>query len=288
VFNTVMLTGSASAAGRLLRTSQPAVTKLLALAEAEAGIRLFERDRGRLVPTSEAQTLFALSRKAFSALDDVRQLARNLRERRAGRIRVATIPALSLGVLPRAVQCFLASHPGTGCEVATHHTHEIVQNLLHHELDVGFVFNAPPHEAIRTEAIAHAQMVVVATDPGLSEPLSLKDLADRSFIGLDPADPLGRLLQSACQKGGLEPRVVVRVQTYHTALLMARARVGVAIIDRYTALAAQEGIVMRELDPPISFTLHALTARSRQTGHLVDQFVTCLKVAEREISRSTA
>ncbi|WP_223861816.1 LysR family transcriptional regulator, partial [Geminicoccus harenae] len=59
VFNTVMLAGTASAAGRLLRISQPAVTKLLAQAEAEAGLRLFERDRGRLVPTAEAQALFA-------------------------------------------------------------------------------------------------------------------------------------------------------------------------------------------------------------------------------------
>jgi DNA-binding transcriptional LysR family regulator len=285
VFNTVMLAGTASAAGRLLRISQPAVTKLLAQAEAEAGLRLFERDRGRLVPTAEAQALFAQTRKAFAAMDDVRRLARNLRDSQAGRIRVAAIPALSLGVLPRAVQRFLRMLPGTGCEVATHHTHEMIQNLLHHELDVGFVFNAPPHEAIQAVPLAQARMVAVATDPALPEPLSLRNLDGRPFIALDPADPLGELLQGAARRAGLEPRVAVRVQTYHTALMMARSGVGIAIIDRYTALALGQGSVVRELDPPITFTLHALTARSRQAGHLVDRFVACLKAAEREIAR---
>lgn len=286
VFNTVMLTGSASGAARLLRVSQPAVTKMLAQAEDQAGFRLFERARGRIVPTAEAQALFALSRKAFSAMDDVRRLARNLRDRQAGRIRIATIPALSLGVLPLAVQRFLAAHPGVGCEVATHHTHEIVQNLLHHELDVGFVFNAPPHEAIRSEVIAQARMVAVAAGNGRNDPpTTLRELTAGPFIGLDQADPLGSLLHSACQKAGVELDAIVTVQTYHTALQMAAAGMGVAVIDPYTALAARGAIGVRELDPPLLFTLHALTARSRQSSHLVDQFVARLKAAEREVTR---
>lgn len=286
IFNTVMLTGSASGAARLLHVSQPAVTKMLAQAEDQAGFRLFERSGGRIQPTAEAQALFALTRRAFSAMDDVRRLAANLRDGRAGRIRIATIPALSLGVLPLAVQRFLAAHPGVGCDVATHHTHEIVQNLLHHELDVGFVFNAPPHEAVRAEAIAQARMVVVAPgDRSQDGPVALRDLAGGKFIGLDQADPLGGLLHGACQKARVELDVVVRVQTYHTALQMAGAGVGLAVIDPYTAQAARGAVAIRELDPPLPFTLHALTARSRQSSNLVDRFVAHLKAAEREIAR---
>lgn len=287
IFNAVMLTGSASGAARLLRISQPAVTKMLAQAEDQAGFRLFGHGGGRLVPTAEAQALFGLSRKAFSALEEVRQLARNLRESRAGRIRIATIPALSMGVLPLAVQRFLAAHPGVGCEVATHHTHEIIQNLLHHELDVGFAFNVPQHEAIRSEIIAHGRMVAVAAGQEAGgPPITLRALAAGPFIGLDQADPLGSLLHGACQKAGVELNVVVRVQTYHTALQMVGAGVGVAVVDLYTALAAHGTVTLRDLDPPLPFTLHALTARSRPSGHLVDRFVAHLKAAEREVARA--
>ena len=49
VFNAIMLTGSASAAARLLHVSQPAVTQTLQHAELQLGYALFTRQRNRLV-----------------------------------------------------------------------------------------------------------------------------------------------------------------------------------------------------------------------------------------------
>ena len=51
VCNAVLLTGSVTAAARLLNVSQPAVTKLLQSAENQLGFKLFVREKGRLVPT---------------------------------------------------------------------------------------------------------------------------------------------------------------------------------------------------------------------------------------------
>lgn len=60
VFNAVMLTGSVSAAARLMNVTQPAVSRILAHAELQLGFALFHRLKGRLVPTTEAQTLSRL------------------------------------------------------------------------------------------------------------------------------------------------------------------------------------------------------------------------------------
>lgn len=57
VFHAVMLTGSVSAASKLLHVTQPAVTQSLQLAELQLGDALFTRQRRRLIPTREAQAL---------------------------------------------------------------------------------------------------------------------------------------------------------------------------------------------------------------------------------------
>ena len=58
VFRAVMLAGSVNGAAQLLHVSQPAVSRLIAYTEQRLGFALFQRVRGRLHPTLEAQTLF--------------------------------------------------------------------------------------------------------------------------------------------------------------------------------------------------------------------------------------
>ena len=57
VFRAVVKTGSVSGAARVLHISQPAVTKTLHMLEESIGLRLFERIKGRLLITNEAQAL---------------------------------------------------------------------------------------------------------------------------------------------------------------------------------------------------------------------------------------
>ena len=58
VFHAIMITGSLSAAGRLLHVTQPAISRVLASIELRLGYALFERFKGRLHPTKEARKLF--------------------------------------------------------------------------------------------------------------------------------------------------------------------------------------------------------------------------------------
>src|SRR5690606_28821782 len=58
VFRAIMMAGSISGAGRMVHVSQPAVSRVLALTEARLGYPLFERAKGRLLPTPEARRLY--------------------------------------------------------------------------------------------------------------------------------------------------------------------------------------------------------------------------------------
>src|SRR5271154_2441336 len=90
VFRAVMLAGSVTDAARLLRVSQPAVSRLLRHTEDRLGMPLFKRTKGRVYPTEQAQVLA---------------------ESRSGRLRIAVSPSLGLAFVPKAIALFCKPRP---------------------------------------------------------------------------------------------------------------------------------------------------------------------------------
>ena len=58
VFQAVMQTGSTVEAARLLHVSQPGISRMLAHIELQLGLTLFERRKGKLLPTPQADALY--------------------------------------------------------------------------------------------------------------------------------------------------------------------------------------------------------------------------------------
>src|SRR3546814_10448318 len=114
-----MLTGTITAAAKLLNISQPAATRLLLRAEDQLGYRLFDRVKGRLVPTREGQVLHAESERIISGLENLRKLSRNLGAATSGHLRIAASPALCVDLVPLAIARFRHKHADVSFEVAT-------------------------------------------------------------------------------------------------------------------------------------------------------------------------
>src|SRR5689334_5902908 len=95
VFHAVMRCSSVTEAARLLRTSQPTVSRELARFERDVGLVLFDRRRGRLFPSAHAHQLFEEVERSFAGLERIAQTAEALRHSGMGELRVACLPALA-------------------------------------------------------------------------------------------------------------------------------------------------------------------------------------------------
>ena len=150
-----------SAAARLINVTQPAVSRILAHAELQLGFPLFHRLKGKLVPTTEAQTLYPHIERLFTQLDDVQRLANSLKsDRREGELHILSVLALSYEVLPRALRFFRKKHPDVQVTIDALHSPQIVSALVLQEADVGFVFSAIAHPALTQEHLADGRMVL--------------------------------------------------------------------------------------------------------------------------------
>ena len=83
-FRALMQRHTVTRAAQALHISQPAVSRLLSDFESGVGFKLFERQQGRLLPTSEARVLYDEVERAFVGLDRIALAAQQIRAMRRG------------------------------------------------------------------------------------------------------------------------------------------------------------------------------------------------------------
>ncbi|TXI22013.1 MAG: LysR family transcriptional regulator [Roseateles sp.] len=290
VFHAIMQAGTISGAAQLLHISQPAVTKVLQHCELQLGMPLFDRVRGKLYPTPEAQRLFVEIDKLNRDLVGIRRLAANLKSGESEQVRLIATPALALAIVPAAMTPWVRAFPHASCSLATHHTREIVSALLLGEADLALSLQDPRHPGIKAEAIASGAMVALcplgSPEAQGEGPLGLADIRTE-IVGLQSDDPLAGLLHHAGEALGPESaeRLSSRitVQTYQLARALVEAGVGMTLVDPFTAASADPNKVrIRALDPSVNVNLFLLSAASAPLGQASRRLVKFITAAAQD------
>lgn len=287
IFNAVMLTGSVSAAARLINVTQPAVSRTLKHAELQLGFNLFERTAGRLVPTAEAEALFPLVEKLFSDLDEVQRLAANLRSStQIHELRVLTVLAMSQSIFPRAVTLFKKKFPDIVLKHYALHSPQIINSLVLQEADVGYLFGTCAHPALSQQLLQNVPVYCVAPKGMLSDKVlkmgsvTPEDLYPFPLIGLDSKDPVGRSILAMLSTGHQITLPKIIVQTHHVALAMAHQGLGIALIEGCTASNADLNRVdVISVQPSLHIPALAAWSSSRPTHLAAKAFTQCMHKA---------
>lgn len=286
VFHAIMQVGTISGAAQVLHISQPAVTKVLQHAELQLGMPLFERVRGKLYPKPEAHRLFAETEKLNRDLQGIRRLAASLKSRALETVRLVSTPTIATSVVPKAVTAWRRDFAQTRCELATHHTGEIVNVLRLGEADLALSLQDPRHPGIVAEPIAHGLLTVVApagtwSDEECARPVSADGLHGE-LIGLAGNDPLGEIMVAACEAQDVQPVFHTVVQTYQIARSLVEAGAGSAVLDPFTAASGDRSRVQcRQWTPSIPVHLYLLTASHAPLSHGARQLADCIGAAAR-------
>ena len=283
VFHAVMLTGSVSAASKLLHVTQPAVTQSLQLAELQLGYALFTRQRRRLAPTREAQALYPEVRALMSQLESVRRMAGALGSGEGQGFRILIVPSLAVKALPEALKRFRRRYRDLPISVRTMHSNDIARAMALQEGDVGIVYGRLPHPALSDELVATGRLVCASprsrTGADRRTTVALQDLLREPFIRIDERDPLGAVLADQWARLELSPRAGITVQTHHIAMIMAEQGFGPAIIDSFTAQASAGDLHIRTLLPEVPVEVRAVQPQGLRSPQAVSDFIAAFRQA---------
>ncbi len=282
IFHAVFSSGSVSSAAKLLNVSQPSVSKVLHHAEDQLGYQLFERIKGKLIPTQEAHVLFNEVSKVNSSIEQLKRLSENLGSKKKGNVRIVCTPALSMQILPIAMAEFLKSHPDIIFDIETLHYQESITALNEQRADVGLVFEPIERPGITTQVLAHGEFFCVAHKKfslPKQESLSLIDLKDCDIIRLNSKGPLGQIFSSLLGSTSAELNIIATVETYSVARSLAELGMGVAIIDELTAKAGDRhpDTTLYKLTPCLSYTVGAISLESNPLSLTVKAFLQTLE-----------
>ncbi|MFD2264149.1 LysR family transcriptional regulator [Lacibacterium aquatile] len=289
ILHALMLTGTITSAAQLLNISQPTATRLLLRAEDLLGYKLFERVRGRFVPTREGQILHAESEPLIRGLDGLRKLARNLGSTTTECLHIAAAPAMCAQLIPMAITRFRRKYPNVSFEVETRQYADLVRGVLTHEADIGIGFDVESHAGLDMVKIARAPFfgAFPAKDAATLPPTVSLDIF-RSFpiVGLQGNDPIGAACEKALKAADIDLDPIVLVKTNQIALSLVSRGDCAAIIDLYTAATHDPRLVtVRQIEPPFAVEIHGLRARNQPASVVSRDFLATVKIVEAEIAQ---
>lgn len=257
IFRALMHAGSAGKAAALLGISQPAVSQSIRKFEAESGLRLFERVRGRLVATPEAQALLVEVDSYVTGFENLKHRVRSLRQFGLQRLSVASFPALGASLLPRAVAAFDPARRGIQMSLQIMSSREVHQRVTSGRVDIGFMADELDVAGLESSVFLSVPgVVVMSRDHPLAGAtvVDLVGLVSHPFVALNPEDASRARLEQALETRGLTLQPLIETPFATTVCELALGGVGIGVANPIVALDyVRRGLVLRPLDVEITF-----------------------------------
>jgi DNA-binding transcriptional LysR family regulator len=240
----VAQSGSFTAAARVLRYTQSAVSRQVAALEAVAGRSLFERRRDGVTLTPAGARLLA---RAVRVLDELDAAARDVAGPTAGPVRLGAFTSAIAGLLPRA----LASLPrGLVVTVREAGTPALTRALRAGTLDLAVIAQMPPFRPPDGESprltlttLSEGELVIAV---GANHPFAARravevdELAGQTWVAgrSDSADPQLGVWPGLAER----PDVGYVVRDWHAKLQLVAAGLGITTLAPVALGALPAGV----------------------------------------------
>jgi DNA-binding transcriptional LysR family regulator len=281
VIRAVSRHGSVTMAASALDISQPAVSMMLRECTRAAGFPLFQRHQGRLRPTAETRGLLDEVERVFDGVERINRLLHDMRETQTGTIRIAATPTLADNLLPYAIQRFQQARPRIQLTVETMDNLRVVDGMTQDRFDLGLVLTPVSQPETRLIELCASELICVMPigHPLASlEMVTPADIAAYPLISFARALPLGALVDRIFKEAELHRRIALEVNQSSVACALARAGVGVAIIDPFWLIDSRShGIVSRKISPRATVSAQVLIPREAPLSRPTRMFLATLR-----------
>jgi DNA-binding transcriptional LysR family regulator len=241
VFRAVMLTGTVAAAADILHVSHPTVSKALALGERRTGLRLFERVKGRLIPTPEGRRLYEDIEQLWDRVEKLRTLSRELATPSAGKLNIVASPSLGSAVIPAVVAALQREIPDLKFAIRLLTPNLLQDAILDRTVDVAVGLFRITHPNVTEIARYDCGWVCVMAK---GHPLAKKtNILPRDLVGFPvisfPAQPAYGVMPEILFGNALgKLKIQVEVGSGQTACLFSLGGAGVSVVDELSAMNA--------------------------------------------------
>jgi DNA-binding transcriptional LysR family regulator len=277
VFRAVMYSGGVNSAAELLHVSPPAISKTLAQAEKGSGLVLFERVKGRLIPTPEAHALYAEIDQLWRDVEKVRDVSRSLAQPAQTTLRLVCSASLAPYLVSRTVARLYEDIPRLQCRVQVFSPDILNQALLDRSTHLGVALLPHDHPNLATVKSYQCGLAcVMRKEHPLAQRKLIRpsDLAGERVISSPESTPFGQTLKRAFGAAAEKMHCDFEATSSTTACWFAQAGVGIAVVDQVSiAGGLLAGLEVRPFQSSEKLAVHILRNRYRPMSVAEKAFV---------------
>lgn len=218
--------------------SPSAVSMQIRELEEQVGVALFRRTPQKVILTPEGRILFDQVKRAVRELQAGLDQLSDAALSRHNRTRIACVPTLASTFLPNILATFRVKYPTSVVEVQELSTASILDLLRKQEVEFGLAPAIPNMGEFQFEPILDDPLYAFVP-PRLDDEqdvLGFADLSNKPCILLSPMTAVRGTIDSALAALGATLNVQFEVQQVTTAIALASAGLGIAILPKVALL----------------------------------------------------
>ena len=288
-FKAVIENGTISRAALMLHISQPAMSKLISHMEADTGLRLFDRLKGRLAPTEQAMRLYDEVDRIFAGVRQVANAVDAIRREAQGRLAIGVMPALAGSFIQRATSGFLKSRPNVFCLVQSLSSQWVVDRMVMKKLDVGLVSAGIDNPYVALEPlIEHPLVCIMPLDHPLTSRTHIEpqDLDQIPFVTFHPDAYVGHVIDRMFETYKIQVKSVLVTNVAPTLCEFVAAGIGVSLVHPLMLSGLENRLAVRRFEPELPFNFQLCRSIDNRNAPLVEAFAEESRTLAAQISRS--
>ncbi len=119
--------------------TQPTLSMMIQKLEDELGIRIFDRSKQPVTPTTEGEEIIARAKEIMADVSRLKEYTKDLKHEISGELKLAVIPTLAPYLLPLFIKSFVENHPLLKITIRELVTNDIITSLKNGDIDVGLL-----------------------------------------------------------------------------------------------------------------------------------------------------
>lgn len=281
-FRAVVVHGSLVAAASVMNLSQPATSRLISTLEDELKLKLFKREKRRLVLTPEGKEFYRETEKILSNLEDLPRIVQEIKAGGTRTLRIVALARLANSLVAPALARFVEANPEQRFSVDVRGHRDIEQWVAGRHYDIAVALTKPcNHPAVIQRPFFDTDaMVMIPKGHPLEalESVSAEQMAEHDIIALAPGLRPRFQMEEIFQSAGVELDCKIETTSSVLACQMVVEGLGVTIIDRLAALAVDESrYSLRPLAPGYRLQFVLLFPPGFEETPATTSLVRCLK-----------
>lgn len=228
--------GSFSKAAETLYLTQPAISKQVQALEELLGVRLFDRVGRSILLTQAGTILHHHARIAFQTLEEARETITQLRGLQRGHLRISAASTIGTYMLPQPLGELKAQYPGIEVSLAITNKAQVVQQVLNHEAELGFVGPpVEPAELEREEYLLDELVLIMAPTHRLAQQDSVPvaELAEEVFILREQGSGTREIMEEELSRVRVSLKKAMELGSTEAIKQAVSANLGVSIVSKF-------------------------------------------------------